>query len=627
LRPIGTVFALSSQTEHPTTQKFIILTADRAMLPRVDHKSLDCQLTFALKKHQAGDFKGAYLHYKKILDSEPANFTVINLTGVLAAQINDHDLSLELFSEALSLNPKYVDVYFNRAKVLATLGQFEEALADYSQVIDLEPFHFEAFTSRAVIFDSLDQSEEALSDYTKAIALNPTDPRIFFYRGETYSKLRKFSAALDDYSAAISLKPDFADALNSRGIIYKNIGQPKLALKDYKNALSLIPQCPEIRFNIGVILQSYGSFEKALIYYNTAIALKPNFYRALNNRGLVLQELRCLDSAMADYNKAISFQEDYVEAHWNKSLQLLSQGDFLNGWKLYEWRWKTDQLSTSFRDIDKPLWLGQESLDGKTILIYWEQGFGDTIQFFRYAYVISKLNCRVLLQVQDCLVELLKNCSGTFEVLSDKSSVPDFDFHCPLMSLPLALKTTLTTIPFTRSYISSDKKKTEYWSAKLGPKRKPRIGVAWSGSKTNKNDFKRSITLAQALSSIPEEFEIISLQKELRVSDNIGLEIAPNFNHFGENIADFSDTAALCELMDIIVSVDTCIAHLAGALGKNLFVLLPYNADFRWLIDRVDNPWYDTAVLYRQGPERLWDPVLRGVKEDLYKFLAHLDCG
>ncbi|MDA8873947.1 hypothetical protein N9J12_09020, partial [Alphaproteobacteria bacterium] len=327
------------------------------------------------------------------------------------------------------------------------------------------------------------------------------------------------------------------------------------------------------------------------------------------------------DEAMADYDKAISLNPDYAEAHWNKSLQLLLRGEFASGWELYEWRWKRTQFSSPIREFEQPLWLGKEDLHGKTILLHWEQGLGDTIQFSRYLQEVANLGCKTILEVQKHLFELMKGIEGVDELIPNGADLPPFDFYCPLMSLPLALGTTLETIPSPISYIKSTDDKRAKWSDRLRPKSKPRVGIVWSGSSVHKNDHNRSIALEQILGAVPEGYHLVSLQKEVRENDLDVLEQSKQIQHFGAELYDFTDTAALCELMDVIVSVDTSVAHLAGAMGKPVNLLLPYDPDFRWLLNRCDSPWYPSITLFRQGPERLWEPVLMEINASLQNYV------
>jgi Tfp pilus assembly protein PilF len=430
-------------------------------------------------------------------------------------------------------------------------------------------------------------------------------------------KLGRFDEALKDYDKALSLKSDHWEAFNNRGNVLQGLGRFDDAIADYSKAISLKPDYVDALSNRGAALKELQQFDEAMVDCNRALSLKPDYVEALNNRGNLLQELRYFDEAMSDYNKAISLKPDYAEAHWNKSLQLLKQGEFPLGWELYEWRWKKTSAPLLVRKFTQPLWLGKENLCNKTILLHCEQGLGDTIQFSRYAAEVSKLGCRTILEVQEPLFELMKGIEGADELIVNGADLPSFDFYCPLMSLPLAMGTTLETIPSGKPYLRSNDDKLAKWSSRLGQKSKPRVGIVWSGNTKHTNDHNRSIALEKILSAVPEDYELVSLQKEVRDADRNALEQSEELRHFGAELGDFTDTAALCELMDIVVSVDTSVAHLAGALGKPVNLLLPYNSDFRWLLDRHDSPWYPSMKLFIQGPDMLWEPVFEKVNIDL----------
>jgi hypothetical protein len=268
------------------------------------------------------------------------------------------------------------------------------------------------------------------------------------------------------------------------------------------------------------------------------------------------------------------------------------------------------------RDFVQPLWLGEAPLQGKTILLHSEQGLGDTIQFSRYASLVAKSGTQVLLEVQKPLVGILKGLEGVSQAFAQGEPLPAFDYHCPLLSLPLALRTTLKTIPADIPYIKAGQRELEVWSNRLGRKTKPRIGLAWSGSPTHKKDHNRNIEVASLLPHLPNGCEYFALQKDVREHDKAALSQSV-VRYFGEELKDFRDTAALCELVDLVVSVDTSIAHLGGALGKPTWILLPYPPDWRWLLNRSDSPWYPTVKLYRQSSNMKWGSVLESMRHDL----------
>jgi hypothetical protein len=296
-------------------------------------------------------------------------------------------------------------------------------------------------------------------------------------------------------------------------------------------------------------------------------------------------------------------------------------GNFEEGWREYEWRWRHEEISqiSGIRYFEQPLWLGKEPLKNKTILLYAEQGLGDTIQFCRYIPLVGALGAKVILEVPASLVHLLKNLDGVGQIVARDDKLPGFDYQCPLLSLPLAFKTTLDTIPLCPQIITN-KGKVALWKGLLGQKVKPRIGLVWSGSTTHKNDHNRSLTLTKLLPYLSPNYEYVSLQKEVRDIDKGLLNGDEVIKNFGAILQDFTDTAALCELMDLVISIDSSVAHLAATMGVPTWLLLPYNPDWRWLLDRDDSPWYPSLNLYRQPIIDDWSSVLEKINVNLLTF-------
>lgn len=375
---------------------------------------------------------------------------------------------------------------------------------------------------------------------------------------------------------------------------------------------------------LGITAWQKGELPTALEYLQQAIALQPHSMQAHYNCGVVLQQLLRLDEAFACYKRVIAnpsrFPNTY-KAHMNQSLILLVQGKLLEGWKKYEWRWHHSALNMNQekRQFTQPLWLGNTSLLGKTIVLHHEQGLGDTLQFCRYIPQVVALGARVVVEAPAALLSLLSTLpsaeSITWVALGD--ALPAFDTHCPLMSLPLAFKTELATIPAPVPYLRADASRIAHWQARLGKKKNPRIGLVWSGGTGHHNDRNRSLSLADWVRYLPPNRDYICLQKEIRDADLPTLRANRKIRTVEKEIRDFADTAALCELMDVVISVDTSAAHLAGALGKPLWMLIPFVPDWRWMLERRDSPWYPTATLYRQPQQGDWVSALQQMRADL----------
>ena len=540
-------------------------------------------LQTGLEQHQAGRLQEAERLYKQILQVEPGNADVLHLLGVVAAQVGKNEIAVELIDKALSIKPGIAEAWSNRGNALQELKRYEEAVASYDRALLIKPGIAEAWSNRGNAFKGLKRYDEALASYDQALSVKPDHAEALYNRGTALQELKQLDAAVASYDRAIAIKPDYAEAI----------------------------------YNRGTALQELQQLDAAVASYDHAIAVKPDYAKAYSNRGTALQELMQLDAAVASYDRAIAIKPDYAGAYGNKSFVLLLGGDFKNGWPLYEWRWKRKEESKHKRDFPQPLWLGKESLGGKTILLHSEQGLGDTIQFCRYARLVAALGARVVMELPEPLLDLLKDLAGVSEFIAKGSALPAFDYHCPLLSLPLAFKTDLGTVPTLPRYLGADGERIAKWRARLGERTKPRIGLVWSGNIDHKDDHNRSMSLTDLLKHLPARYQYVSLQREVREADQALLAARSDILHFGDELKDFADTAALCEQMDLIISVDTSVAHLAGALGKPVWILLPFRPDWRWLLERTDSPWYPSARLFRQEKMGDWDGVMKSVKAEL----------
>jgi len=368
---------------------------------------------------------------------------------------------------------------------------------------------------------------------------------------------------------------------------------------------------------LALISAQQGDFERAIVSYGRVIAVKPGFADAYANRGASFAALNRPNEALTNFDQAIAIDSAHVGAHMGRAIVWLLQGDFARGWREFEWRWKTSQgrALQAHKGLSQPLWLGEEDIAGKSILLHSEKGLGDTLQFCRFAKSVRALGATVFLQVQEALVEVAEQLDGVSQVFADTRRPPLFDLHCPLLSLPLALKLELGAIPGGR-YLRAPPASAARWRAKLGGSSKPRIGLVWRGDPDNPINHTRSLALAQLLRRLPDRYRYLSLQKSLDESEQrIVAAHSPDFR-LSQDL-NFSETAALCECLDLVISVDTSIAHLSAALGQRTWILLPFNADCRWLLDRSESPWYRSAILYRQARSGDWDSVLTRVTADL----------
>ncbi|NTU58115.1 MAG: tetratricopeptide repeat protein [Chlorobiaceae bacterium] len=575
----------------------------------------------ALSYHQGGRHAEAKVLYAEILEILPDHFDSLQLLGVIALGDRDYLRAVELINQAIILYPCNAEFYFNRGNALYGLNQNEAAIASYDEATRLRPDHSEAWSNRGLSLKNLNQYEAAVASHDRAIAIKPDYSEAYYNRGNALFELHRYDAAVASYDCATGINPGFAEAWANRGLALKELHNHEEAVTSYDRAIAIRPDYGVAYSNRGNALFELHQYETALASYNDAIAINPGLAEAWANRGLALHRLNRLDEARADYDRAIALKPDFPLACLSKSIVLLLSGDYLKGWELYEWRWKTNDFRLPIRNFNRNLWLGSDSIKGKTILLHAEQGFGDTIQFCRYVKPVAALGARVLLEVQRPLIGLLRQLDGVAEFVVKGETLPDFDCHCPLMSLPLAFRTTLETIPSASKYLSVDRGRVRDWSHRLGTKKTPRIGLVWSGDTTHKNDGNRSVLLSSLLNALPSGFQYVSLQKEVRSVDLAKLQSRSDIRHFGDELKDFTDTAALCELMDVVISVDTGIAHLGAALGRPTWVMIPCSPDWRWLLDRTDSPWYESVSLYRQDSIGDWTSVFERVRADLISLL------
>jgi len=427
------------------------------------------------------------------------------------------------------------------------------------------------------------------------------------------------------YDEAIACDSSKAEPYYKRANALKDLGRLEAALASYGQAIERNCDCGFAYCNRGVVQHQLGMLTEALASYERATAIDPADAFSHHNRALVLQDCFRWNEALECYDRALAIDAGYAEAHYNRALTQLLLGDFERGWRGYEWRWKSaHRLSIgAARDFEQPLWLGGPNITGKRLLLHSEGGLGDTIQFSRYATLCARLGATVLLEVQPPLVELLTRLDGVTEVIPRGSALPAFDYHSPLMSLPLAFKTTLETIPAREAYLKCDPARVAQWRSLLGEPQCLRIGIAWGGNPSNPNDRRRSLRLADWIPHLPGGFHYFRLQRQMTEADEAALDSSESIFSFDDELLDFPGTAALCECMDLVVSVDTSLAHLSGALGRPTWVLLSHPADWRWMLERDDCPWYPTVELRRQRSTGDWDELLRRVATDLRGLVPH----
>ena len=598
-------------------------------------------------------FAEAVASYDRALSLRPDDAEVLYNRGNALVALGRPREALEAYGRALLARPDYAEALCNRGAALAALGRNNEAIASYDRVLAIRADHAEALSNRGNALKSLRRFDDALASYDRALAARPDDAQALFNRGVTLHELKRFESALASYDHALAVRPDHAEALSNRGNVLRELGRPAEALASYDGALAaradftealsdrgnvlkalrrfddalasydaalrLRPDYPEALSNRAVTLQALDRLDEALASCDRALALRADSIEALNNRASVLQELRRFDEALATYDHLAAVAPDYAEAQMNRALLLLLSGDFARGWPAYEWRRKLPNWVE--RGFAAPEWSGQD-IAGKRLLLHAEQGFGDTIQFARYAALAAGRGADVVLEVQPPLEPLLCDLPGVEVIAASRGQPPAFDLHCPLLSLPHLFETTPTTIPGGVPYITAPVDRIAAWAPRL-PAGEMRVGLAWSGHPDNVRDHERSIPFARLapLMGIPG-IRFVSLQKDIRAADPDDFRGCGNVIDLRAGLHDFADTAAVIAQLDLVISVDTAVAHLAGAMGKPVWVLLPRVPDFRWLLDRATSPWYPDARLFRKSQVGTWDAVIADVATELAAYVS-----
>lgn len=560
-------------------------------------------------------------YYDQAIAVNPFHADAYFNRGLVLDSLNRLDEALASYDRSIELDSENLDVHFNRGITLQGLNRLDDALNSYQRVITLDPDYVYAYVNQGIVLRELNQLDQALVSYNHAISLYQNDDAIYCNQGNVLLDLNRLDEALASYEYAIYLNSKNLNAHYNRGIVLNRLNRFDAAIMSYDNALLIDPNYVDAYINRGIVLQNLQRLEDALACYDIAINIDQNHEGAYYNRGIVLQLLNRVDEALSSFNRVININPDNINANWGKSLIKLLMGDYIDGWRLYEWRWLKNPLIRNNRQYSQPLWLGEQLLTGKTLFIYPEQGLGDYIQFCRYAILVKQWGAKLVLEVPSALRSVISTLCDQAVLVEAGQALPDFDYHCPIMSLPLAFNTTVETIPSPIPYLRIDQKKKAEWQQRLGENTKFRVGLVWSGSQAHISDSQRSFNVKTFLPLLELPIEFHCLQKEIRTEDREFLATIGTIKTHHEYLNDFSDTAVLIELMDLVLSVDTSVAHLAGALAKNVWILLQYAPDYRWMLNREDSPWYPTATLLRQPAIGDWDSVIIEIKKRLNKLL------
>ena len=541
--------------------------------------------------------------------------------GIVMGRQDKLDEAVASYQQALQLRPNYPEAHNNLGTVLARQGKLDEAVASYRQALQLKPADPEAHNNLGLALARQGKLDEAVASYQESLRLKPNYPEAHSNLGNALQEQGRLDEAVASCQQALRLKPDSAEAHHNLGIVLAKQDKLDEAMASFQQTLRLKPDYPEAHHNLGIVLGKQDKLDEAMASFQQTLRLKPDYPDAHNNLGLVLGRQGRLDEAVACYQQAVQLKPDYPEAHWNLALGWLQMGRFEQGWAGYEWRWKCKEFG-SLPPFQPPLWDGS-SLDGRTILVHAEQGLGDTLQFIRYVPSLHQRGGRVILMCQPPLVRLLTRSPGIERLLAHGDPVPEFDVHTPLLSLPRLLGTTLESVPADVPYLDAEPQLVEAWRHRLGSYPGFKVGIVWQGNPKFRLDRLRSAPLTEfaPLARVPG-VHLFSLQKGPGAE-----QLAPLTDRFpvtdlGSNLDDFVDAAAVLKNLDLVISVDTAIAHLAGALGIPVWVALPFAPDWRWLMGREDSPWYPTMRLFRQDRAGDWAGVFAEIRVATEKMAA-----
>ncbi len=547
----------------------------------VGDPALERMMNEAIYHHRNSRFQQAAEGYWKVMEADPGHAQATYLLGMVMHQIGENEKAIELISQALAFGYGGAEEYCNLGIIYNQLGRLEDVVECQKQSIARDP------------------------QYTAA----------YFNLGNAYRDLSQPEAAIEALQTAVAQKPDFPQAYNNLGLAQYDAGRFEDALACYDKALTSKPDYTHAYLNMGNALRELGRPDAAAVSFQKAIVLDHDLFEAHNNLGNVLMEQDQLEAAAASYATAIGLKPDNPGAHKNLGIISLLQGDFETGWPEYSWRRLEDDPVFKVRNYKPPFWDG-EDLTGKTIFVYPEQGLGDIIQFVRYLPMLRQRGGRVAFDIPLPMARLMWDLDGIDVSLKDGDTLPPFDYHIPLLELPKLLGTTLDTIPAAKAYLHADKNLVEAWGERLGAKTGLRVGLVWGGNPGHGNDNNRSIDpeLFRPLVETPGVAAyslLVGRDGEAgRVFGDVVTDLAPD-------LGDFADTAAAIANMDLVISVDTAVAHLAGALGTMVWTLLPFNSDWRWMLGRDDSPWYPSMRLFRQEKREDWEGVIERVAAEL----------
>ncbi len=577
--------------------------------PTAKPSSLQRRLAEGMGHHNAGRLAEAEAAYREVLATAPEQPDALHLMGVIALQVGKLETAVNLIGEAIRFQGRNAVYHSNLGSALRRLGRLEEAAAASRRAVEIDGGFADGYNNLANVLMDLGDHAEAAEALRRLLALRPalTEQRLLLSRALIQSD--RTEEGVEVLRELLRRDPRSVSALTNLGVALRKLDRTDEALDAYRRGLAIDADEPGLLSNLGSLLNQEGELEEAISHFRRAIARKPDFLDAHVNLSVALRDGNRFAEAAAAAEEAIRIAPNSAEAHTNLSHALLLLGDFRRGFAEYEWRFKVPGFPTPLQNFPQPAWTGQQPLEGRTVFLHDEQGVGDGIQFARYARCLKDRGAQVIVECNTQLLRLFQGLDGADQVIGRFSPPPPFDLHVPMMSVPHRLGATPDTVPAAVPYLRPEPDLAARWATRLSSEPGLRVGVVWAGSPEHRNDRNRSIPLRLFAPFAAEpNVRLFSVQKGPGASQ---LADAPMpIQELGSEIADFADTAAILTSLDLLITVDTSVAHLAGALGRPVWVLLPFSPDWRWIIGRDDSPWYPTMRLFRQDAPGAWEPVI-----------------
>lgn len=576
-------------------------------------------LANALSAHEKGQLDKAERLYAHILKQRPRHAEALHFSGVLQLQRGQLEPGVAQIQAAILIAPD-ARMRSNLATGLIRLRRYAQALVQLDLAVAENDRDPSIHTNRGIALAGLGRHQEAIASHRQALLLNPRFVEAWNNLGNSQRALAAYQDALSSYAQALNLQPAYLEALNNKALALMGLMRLDEALACLETVLARRPTYTDAWINQGNAFKLKGTFAQAHASYAHALSLRPQDVDAKYNQGICYLSENKLDDARQSFEAVLALAPEHVEVHWNLALVHLLNGAYAQGWPLFAWRWKLPQAESA-RFADRPQWQGAEALSGRSILVWAEQGLGDTLQFSRYALNLLAQGARVVMEVQAPLVSLLQRLSPTLEVIARGESAPATDYQCALMDLPGVLGLAEAAFCPSHPYLSSLPARRADWQARLHTGQKPRVGIVCSGNPRLAHDRQRSIPL-QSFAPLFEQADCYLVQKDCRDEDLQYLTTQIRMTDLHTELKDFEDTAAVLESLDLLISVDTSVAHLAGALGRPVWLLLSFSPDWRWQLGREDSPWYPGVRLYRQPAYGDWERVMQRLSADLASWAA-----